>query len=57
MEEPQRKLLLPDESFELRIHESGTGPRVAQWTSETVLPSRRSRRLEGRLRLIVRRSG
>ena len=30
MEEPQVKLLLPDESFELRIHESGTGPRVAQ---------------------------
>lgn len=49
--EPQRKLLFPDASFELRIQESGTGPRVAQCTSDTVLPRSRSWRLDGRFRL------
>jgi len=50
---PQRRLSFPDESLELRIQESGAGPRAAQCTSDTVLPKRRSWRLAGRLRLCL----
>jgi hypothetical protein len=32
MAEPQRRLFFPFESLELRIHESASGPRAAQWT-------------------------
>ena len=51
MEEPQRKLFLPDASLELRTQELLTGPRTAQCTSDTVLPRKRSLSVEGRLRL------
>lgn len=48
---PQTREFLFEESLKLRIHESATGPRLAQCTSETVLPRIKSRRAAGRLRL------
>jgi hypothetical protein len=51
IEEPQRMVLVPVESLKLSNHESGIGPRVAQWRSATVLPRSKSCREVGRLRL------